>query len=499
MTAKIMNQIPSYCPVCMLTKVLTLTVALLFYPLSLQATDIEDIRLPDMGDSAGSLISPAQEKQLGDAFFRSLHAKIKINQDPEIQHYIQSVGQQLVANSDLPTNPFYFLLYWTSKSMPLLDQVDILVSTPVYFLLTEAESELASVMAHEIAHVTQRHLHRAFEAASKLSIPTAAATLAAILLGTQSPALGQAVLIAIQAGSIQFQIDFTRANEKEADRVGMKTLSKSNFDPRGMPVFFERLQQSTRFYGKGIPEFLRTHPVSSSRIADTRGRARKYHYKQYPDSSAYLLSRAKLRIMLANDPRQTLKYFQARTHQGTERQRAVARYGMALTQLKLQKYTAAREILQSLTAKYPDQPQYAYALADLAITTNHYQRALKLLKNSMARFPLNNALKIKYISTLLETGNAEKAKTTLQALDYISKKQPMYYELIAQSYAHLDQPAESHRYLAEYYYAVGHTASAILQINLAKQAEGINFYLQAILDERLQFFMSEEKERKLNQ
>jgi len=494
-----MNQIPSYCPVCMLTKVLTLTVALLFYPLSLQATDIEDIRLPDMGDSAGSLISPAQEKQLGDAFFRSLHAKIKINQDPEIQHYIQSVGQQLVANSDLPTNPFYFLLYWTSKSMPLLDQVDILVSTPVYFLLTEAESELASVMAHEIAHVTQRHLHRAFEAASKLSIPTAAATLAAILLGTQSPALGQAVLIAIQAGSIQFQIDFTRANEKEADRVGMKTLSKSNFDPRGMPVFFERLQQSTRFYGKGIPEFLRTHPVSSSRIADTRGRARKYHYKQYPDSSAYLLSRAKLRIMLANDPRQTLKYFQARTHQGTERQRAVARYGMALTQLKLQKYTAAREILQSLTAKYPDQPQYAYALADLAITTNHYQRALKLLKNSMARFPLNNALKIKYISTLLETGNAEKAKTTLQALDYISKKQPMYYELIAQSYAHLDQPAESHRYLAEYYYAVGHTASAILQINLAKQAEGINFYLQAILDERLQFFMSEEKERKLNQ
>ncbi len=108
MTAKIMNQIPSYCPVCMLTKVLTLTVALLFYPLSLQATDIEDIRLPDMGDSAGSLISPAQEKQLGDAFFRSLHAKIKINQDPEIQHYIQSVGQQLVANSDLPTNPFIF-------------------------------------------------------------------------------------------------------------------------------------------------------------------------------------------------------------------------------------------------------------------------------------------------------------------------------------------------------------------------------------------------------
>jgi len=153
-------------------------------------------------------------------------------------------------------------------------------------LMTEAESELASVIAHEIGHVTQRHLFRAAEAAGRLSIPTMAATLAAILLGTQSPAMGQAAIMAIQAGSVQFQINFTRENEEEADRVGMQTLANSQFDPRSMPTFFERLQQSTRYYGQNIPEFLRTHPVTASRISDTRGRAETYPYKQYPIHSA---------------------------------------------------------------------------------------------------------------------------------------------------------------------------------------------------------------------
>ena len=480
-------------------KATSLALLLLFYPLTLLAIDIEDIKLPDMGDSSGTLISPVQEKALGDAFFRSLHSRIKINHDPEIQHYIQSIGKRLVANSDLPSNPFYFFVVLDKQINAFAGPGGYIGVNAGLFLLTEAESELASVMAHEVAHVTQRHLYRAFEAASKLSIPTAAATLAAILLGTQSPALGQAALIAIQAGSVQFQIDFTRDNEQEADRVGMKTLSKSNFNPRSMPVFFERLQQSTRYYGQNIPEFLRTHPVSSSRIADTRGRANKYPYKQYPDSQDYLLSRAKLRIMTAHTLDQAINHFKVREQQGTKKQRAVARYGLALAQIELQKYSLARQALQQLTTNYPNQAQYAYALADLEIATNNYDAALKRLKKSVAYFPSNNALKIKYISTLLETKSANKAKAILNSLDYVSKTQPLYYELMAKTYAQLDQEAESHRYLAEYYYSSGSTSAAILQIKLAKKAKGINFYLQAILNERLQFFLEEERERKRNQ
>lgn len=475
-----------------------IAIALLIFSTQLQAVDLNKIQLPDMGDSSGTLISPVEEKELGDAFFRSLHAKIKINQDAEIQHYIQSIGRQLVVSSDMPSNPFHFFVVLDKQINAFAGPGGYIGINSGLLLLTEAESELASVMAHEIAHVTQRHLYRAFEAASKLSIPTAAATLAAILLGTQSPALAQAALVAIQAGSIQFQIDFTRDNEKEADRVGMQTLANSNYNPRSMPVFFERLQQSTRYYGQEIPEFLRTHPVSASRISDTRGRSNKYPYKQYPDSKGYLLTKAKLRVITASDLKAPLAYFKAREHQGTKNQRAIAQYGIGLVHLESRQFDAAENIFQLLVKQYPDQPQYAYAVAKTEFEALNYQKALKLFEKAIRRFPSNNAIKIEYISTLLKAEKPKQAKAVLQSLNYQSKKQAIYFELLAQTYAELNKAAESHRYLAEYYYAVGHTSFAILQIKLAKQAKGINFYLQAILDERLHFFLNEERERKLN-
>ncbi len=469
-----------------------------FFSAQQQAIEIEDIQLPDLGDSSGTLISPIQEKALGEAFFRSLHSQININQDAEVQHYIQSIGNQISVNSDLPSNPFQFFVILDKQINAFAGPGGYIGINSGLFILTESESELASVMAHEIAHITQRHLYRAFEAASRLSIPTAAATLAAILLGTQSPALGQAAILAIQAGSVQFQIDFTRDNEKEADRVGMQTLAKSDFNPRSMPVFFERLQQSSRYYGQNIPEFLRTHPVSASRISDTRGRANKYPYKQYPDSLGYLLTKAKLKVMTSLDIEATLKYFRAREHQGTKTQQAISRYGIALSQLKLHDYLSAEKLFQALEKQYPNQPQYAYALAKTVYDAQDYKRSQKLFKIALKRFPTNNAIKIEYISTLLKTNNPGFAKAILETLSYQSKKQPLYYGLLAEIYAALERPAESHRYLSEYYYAAGSTNTAILQINLAKKAPGINFYLQAILDERLNFFILEEKQRKLN-
>ena len=205
---------------------------------SMAVAKIDEVQLPDMGDSSGTLISPIQEKELGDSFFRSLHGKIKISQDIEIQEYIQSTGKQLVVNTDQPSNPYHFFVVLDNQINAFAGPGGYIGINSGLILLTDSESELASVMAHEVAHVTQRHLYRAFEAASKLSIPTAAATLAAILLATQSPEAGQAALMAIQAGSVQFQIDFTRDNEKEADRIGIQTLAKSNFNPRSMPSIF---------------------------------------------------------------------------------------------------------------------------------------------------------------------------------------------------------------------------------------------------------------------
>lgn len=479
-------------------KSLTFSLAFSLFPFHIQAIEIEKIELPDMGDSSGTLISPQQEQKLGEAFFRSLHSRITINQDAEIQQYIQSIGRQLVANSDTPGNPFHFFVVLDNSINAFAGPGGYIGVNSGLFLLTEAESELASVMAHEVAHVTQRHLYRAFEAASKLSIPTAAATLAAILLGTQSPALGQAALIAVQAGRTQFQIDFTRDNEMEADRVGMQTLVEANYDPRSMPTFFERLQQSTRYYGQGIPEFLRTHPVSVSRVADTRGRADKYPYKQYPDSKGYSLTKAKLRVLGSTDKETTLKYFHARKQQGTNWQRAAARYGIALIHLQSQQFSTAEKIFQQLVKQYPNQPQFAAALARTAQESRQFEKSLKLYKQALHYFPNNTAIKIEYIESLLKTGHPQQAKQTLETLDAFTQKQPLYFELLAQSYADLNQDAVSHRYLAEYYYASGQTETAIMQIKLAKQSKDMNFYLQTILNERLSFFINEEKQRKRN-
>ena len=475
-----------------------LALSLILFPAPQQAVEISKIELPDMGDSSGALISPAEEKEFGEEFFRSLHAQISINQDAEIQQYIQSIGEKLVANSDAPGYPFHFFVVLDNNINAFAGPGGYIGVNSGLILITEAESELASVMGHEIAHVTQRHLYRSYEASSRLSIPTVAATLAAILLGTQSAALGQAAIMAVQGGSIQFQINFTRENEAEADRVGMQILAASQFDPRSMPTFFERLQQSTRYSGDNVPEFLRTHPVTVSRISDTRGRAETYPYKQYPDSLAYQLTKAKIRVLTSTDNIDTLKYFQLRATQGTTEQRAVARYGLGLCAFNSQRFNEAETVFQQLNKEYPNQPQYEAALARTALDSKNYNIALARYKKLAEQFPDNDAIKLEYISSLLKTGNAELARKNLLLLKPKTRQLPTYSQLLAQVYSDLNQPAESHRYLAEFYYATGQTKEAIMQIKLALKSNGLNFQLSSILNERLNYFTNQEIEAKRN-
>ncbi len=472
---------------------LLLTAGIVFtpaYPL-----EKDKIVLPDMGDSSGALITPLQEKELGEAFFRNLHSRIKISQDPDIQYYIQSIGQKLATHSDAPATPYHFFVVLDTAINAFAGPGGYIGVNSGLILASGSESELASVLAHEIAHITQRHLYRAFEAANQLSLPTAAATLAAILIGTQSAALGQAALLAVQAGSLQSQINFTRSNEAEADRVGIQTLARAGFDPRSMPVFFERLQQSSRYYGRNIPEFLRTHPVTTSRISDTRGRAEKYPYRQYPDSIDYLLVKAKLRVNSAANDEDIQHYFQTLENQGTDEQRAAAHYGIALIHIKKQQFDKARAIFLQLIKKFPTQVQYLTGLAKIETETQNYDQALQLYQTAMRYHPANFSMQLEYIATLLKAGQAEKARKILQSFSY-KKQQSAYYGLLARTYGALNNTAESHRYMAEYYYSIGDIRSAITQIKLAKKVPDVNFYLTAILDQRLQFFIDEERQAK---
>ncbi len=183
-----------------------------------------------------------------------------------------------------------------------------------------------------------------------------------------------------------------------------------------MPTFFERLQQSSRYSGQNIPEFLRTHPVTASRISDTRGRAETYPYKQYPDSLGYQLTKAKIRVLTGTDNAETLKYFQLRSNQGTTEQRAVIRYGLGLCALNTQKFTEAESIFQQLSKEYPNQPQYVTALARTALESKNYSVALARYKKLTEQFPDNEAIKLEYITSLLKAGNADLAQKNLSSV-----------------------------------------------------------------------------------
>ena len=465
-------------------------VAMFLNATTLSALEIDKLDLPEMGDSAGMLISPDEEKKLGEAFFRSLHSQVEINQDSEIQDYIQTIGEKLVSHSDTPSYPFHFFVVLENNINAFAGPGGYIGVNSGLILMTEAESELASVMAHEIGHVTQRHLYRSYEASSRLSVPMMAATLGAILLGTQSAAAGQAAIMAIQAGSVQFQINFTREHEEEADRVGMHTLSLSTYDPRAMPTFFERLQQSTRYSGQNVPEFLRTHPVTASRISDSRGRADNYPYKQYPDSLTYQLIKTKLLVLLANDSNEIRLILQARLIQGLQEQRTVAQYGLGLLALKTQNFAEAEMTFQNLTKSFPEQSHYAAALARVALESSNYKLALNRYQKLTTQFSENDAIKLEYVRALLKAGEPKTAKNVLQTVSFKTQKLPIFSEILAQIYGDLNLPAESHRYLADYYFVMGATQQAILQIRLAQQIRGISPQMQFILRDKLTFFMT---------
>ena len=461
------------------------------------ATEMTHIELPDIGDPTGVIMTAQQETELGEAFYRNLHAQMHIDADPEIKNYIQSLGDKLAANSDNPQQRFTFFVVDENVINAFAGPGGFIGVNSGLILLTEQESELASVIAHEISHVTQRHLFQTFQAATRMAIPNAIAMLGAALIGAKAGGSGaMAAMMAAQGMSAQYQINFTRDNEVEADRVGMQILSKSEFDPRSMPEFFERMQQSTRFAGNRIPEFLLTHPVTTARISDTRDRSEHFDYKQYPDSMTYQVIRAKLRVLGSASPRLALEYFTTMQNRGTAQQQHVMNYGMALAQGKIGQTEKARSTLQQLVQQYPHQSQFMNALANTEMEAKNFVRAAQLYELALQRFPDNEAMTLSYARALLNTQQASKARTLLHHFTKHHAPDPDLYELMAETYSKLNDEGESHRYYAEGYYLLGQTREALLQLQLAKRASGNNFYLNAVLDERMEQWKSEEMAQK---
>lgn len=442
--------------------------------------------LPSIGDPSERLITPDQERQLGEAFMRRLRQQVPFIDDPELTAYLAALGNRLVANSDDPSQRFTFFIVADDAINAFAAPGGFIGTHSALILSARNESELAGVLAHEIAHVTQKHLVRAYDSASRMGLPTAAAILAAILIGTQNSEAGQAAIMTVQAGSIQQQIDFTRANEKEADRIGMQTLMRSEFDPKGMPGFFERLQQSARYYGDGVPPFLRTHPVTTDRIADSMARAEQERPRQVTESLNFHLAQAKLRVLSTKDPKASAEYFnQPQTEPPLPA--AAREYGYALALAASGDHGTALNILERLAKADPDRMAYPLAIAQTEQSAGRHQAALNRYRRLLDLYPANPVLVQGYANALLDNNEFAQARAILEdAHRRQGRPEPSTYLLLAKASTGMKRDADAHEAMAEYYYLNGQTHAAVEQLTLASGLPGQDFYQASRIEARLQ-------------
>ena len=294
----------------------------------LQAS-ISDIQLPKLGEPADAAMSPREEYEIGARITAQIHSAGYALEDPELVEYITRLGWHIASHSrDLPEHLQFFMVRDPRINAFALPG-GFMGFNAGLLMAAESESELAGVMAHELAHVTQRHIARTMEGTRVADIATWAAVLAAIIAGSAAPDVVLGALSLGQAATLQRQINYTRNHELEADRIGIGTMMSAGFDPAGMVSFFQRLEQQSRLYGSGMPEILRTHPVNTTRIAEARARAQR----QSDGSDAerpltFQLMRARARVLTAERPSAALDHFRRRLERTSDD--PAEHYGAAL-------------------------------------------------------------------------------------------------------------------------------------------------------------------------
>jgi beta-barrel assembly-enhancing protease len=448
------------------------------------------IELPQMGLSADTVMSTIDEQELGQAFMRHARRTKNIIDDIEINHYFQDLGYRLASYSDNPEQHFHFFVINDPSINAFAVPGGFIGIYSGLILKTRSESELASVIAHEIAHVTQRHIARIVEAADRLSVPTMAAMIAAVILAgaTGSPQAGQAILTSVLAGNVQMQINFTRTHEQEADRLGMQILAKSGFDPRDMPRFFERMQEGARFYS-AIPEFLRTHPVTINRIAEARDRAEKYPVKQELDKPLYHLMRAKLLFLIADNKQQFAKILQNMLKTGRYRDERAIRYALALALLETRQTQKVQKHIDWLFQNDGDRVIYHLLKARLVLLQNSWAKAESVYEQALDVYPSDKILGLDYAEKLLQNNRPGKAKAVLLGLSADSN--PEYYDRLARVYQLTGEKAEAQMALAEKHYLMGYTQLAIEQLEMALKMESLDFYLASRIEARYKALQAE--------
>lgn len=467
--------------------------------------------LPDLGDASRTTISPRQERELGLRIMSQIRADPSYLDDAEVAGYLTSLGSKLILGSREahPDQEFEFFAVQDASINAFALPGGFMGFNTGLIITAQSESELAGVMAHEIAHVTQKHLARMI-AGQKYSMLTSLAGAAlAILAARTNPQAGQAVLVASQARQIQSQLDFTREHEKEADRIGLNILVSAGLDPNGMSAFFERLQRAGRFHENGAPSYLRTHPITYERIADIENRTHDMPYRQVPDSLDFQLVRAKLRASLDN-PGDAVERFESVLRDKRYTNEAVERYGLINALLRNRDYSRAEKELAQLYEDLqsgaldeklqnhdlgktirierktgPSSPMIDTLAARVKLATGQVIEALEIYQAALQIYPQYRALIYDYADALIRNGKPDAAVNFINRQLQYTPNDTRLFALQARGYEALGDAMSQHRSQAEVYTRQGNYSGAIEQLQIALKAGDGDFYKMSSIEARL--------------
>lgn len=453
--------------------------------------------LPDLGDVSQVSLSPMQEKKLGEEVVRQIRASGQYLDDPEVNDYVNMLGHRLIAAStDVHTDFTFFAVNSPEINAFALPGGFVGVNVGL-ILMTQTESELASVLAHEITHVTQHHIARSIAAQKDSMLLSLAGLALAILAARGGSSSGDAATAAIagsQALAIQHQINFTRSQEAEADRIGFQRLVAAGFDPNAMATMLERMQRATRFAEGDVPAYLQDHPVTYERIAEAKARAANVPYRQVPDSLDYDMVRALLRSYQGS-PHDAVRYFDDALAQHRYNNEIATRYGLVAALLRTHDKERMTSALAKLEKIAPPHPMVDSIAGHILEETGHLDEAIARFRKGVDRYPNKMQMIYDYPDALLKAGRAvEAAKFTERQIDRFPHDGPLQL-IAARAYAAQGKEMLSHLHQAEYYAWQGNLKGAIDQLQIASKDRDGDFYQASMVDSRLRQYKREAAEQ----
>ena len=448
--------------------------------------------LPELGDYSSSKISESDEIFIGRQILFQVNQSDSIIRDIEISDYLDSLGKRLINASTDPAKKIEFFIVSDPSINAFAMLGGVIGVHSGLFLASNTESELASVISHEIAHINQKHISRFLLQQERTSYQSTFIMAVALLLARSNPQLASTAMAGASAGSVQGALDFTRENEKEADRVGIQTLNKAGFDVRGARDFFTTLKQANQFSGGAAPAFLQTHPITSNRINDIEDRLKDFPYKQRVDNQTFHYVKGKLKALLDNKE-DTKNILEKNIKNKIYINEGGERFALAYIYLIDNEFIKSYEQMQWLFDNEQSNPMLSQLYINYLIKINKVTEAKKIYEQNLNFFPSNRSFIYGLADLYLETQDSEKAIKLLKENEQKFSQDPILYKLFAKGYANQGKKLLQYENLAEAAYYNFNLQEAIIRMDLAIKANDGDFYQKSRVESRLKQFQKEQQ------